>query len=297
MIITRLMGGLGNQMFQYAAGRALAIRHKTDLKLDLSYLQGEQEGSTPRKYMLNQMNISAEIALPTEIPSPECYLKKTIYQAVRKSLNRLFNNEINFTFLYDFDNIINNAYFYAPSNTFLAGYWQSERYFRNITDVISNDFNPVNELSNVIKKAAELISNTSSISIHFRRGDYLNDQAMRAVHYVCLDEYYKKCINEVLKSISEPHFFVFSDDPIWLREQMNLTVPYTVISNDSNKSPVTDLWLMSLCKHNIIANSSFSWWGAWLNKNKGKRVFAPSKWFADPDRISQDLIPCEWERF
>lgn len=297
MIITKLMGGLGNQMFQYAAGRALALRHKTVLKLDLSYLQGDQEGSTPREYMLDQMHICAEVALPSEIPSPERDPQKPLYAAARRSLNRLFNNDIHFTFLYEFDNTINNAYFTAPCNTYLAGYWQSERYFRDVSDVISNDFRPVTEPDDGSKDTADLISSTNSVSIHFRRGDYVNDQAMRAVHGVCLDEYYKQCIKEVLKSISEPHFFLFSDDPRWVREQMTLAVPYTVISNGSPESPLTDLWLMSLCKHNIIANSSFSWWAAWLNNNQGKRVFAPSRWFADPGHFPQDLIPGGWERF
>lgn len=297
MIITKLMGGLGNQMFQYAAGRALAIRHKTVLMLDLSYLQGDQEGSTLRRYMLDQFKICAEIAHPSEVPSPEHDTPKSVYEAVRRYLTRLCTNDSRFTFLYEFDNTINNAYFTAPCNTYLSGYWQSERYFKDVSDVIRSDFMPVTEPDKENRDLADLISNTNSISIHFRRGDYVYDQAMRAVHGICLDEYYKKCIQEVMKSISEPHFFLFSDEPQWVREQVDLTVPCTVISHNPPESPLTDLWLMSLCKHNIIANSSFSWWAAWLNNNHGKRVFAPSLWFADPGHVPHGLIPSGWERF
>jgi len=294
VICVRLMGGLGNQMFQYAAGRALAIRHKTVLKLDLSFLQGSQEGYTPRQFMIDKLRISAKIASRSEIPTVG-EGKKTIIGLVKNRYLRLLKKQCG-NVLYEFDNKINSSFFSAPDNTYLVGYWQSARYFMNISDVIRNEFMPILEPDSSNKNIADLIRNRNSISIHIRRGDYVRDPIINSVHGVCEIGYFQQCIERLLEEVEAPHFFIFSDEPEWARDHLDVSAPLTIVDHNTPEKPIEDLHLMSLCKHNIIANSSFSWWGAWLNRNPNKIVFAPSKWFSRQDSAIEDILPSSWTR-
>lgn len=290
MIIVKLKGGLGNQMFQYAAGRALAHRHNTVLKLDMSFLHSNQANETPRKFMLDKFNISAECALPAEVP----YLgiKTSLYRQV-KSLYLKHMNKCCTNILLDYDHNINERFFYAPDNSYLEGYWQSEKYFSACSDIIINEFTPLSEPEDTNKQLSYSIKKTNSVSIHIRRGDYVNNARINSVHGICSIEYYQQCVKNISVLVDNPEFFVFSDEPDWVKKHLQLDRTVTVVNHNAPEMPIWDLWLMSKCKHNIIANSSFSWWGAWLNNNPEKIVFAPKRWFLD-ENVSINIIPEEW---
>lgn len=290
MIIVKLMGGLGNQMFQYAAGRALAHRHNAALKFDMSFLHGSQENDTPRHFMLDTFNISAECALSMEIPylgaNPSFYQQcKSIY------LRRLHKCCTNV--LIDYDHRLNDSFFSAPDNSYLEGYWQSEKYFIAHAKTIRNDFTPLGEPEDVNRQLSLFMEKTNSVSIHIRRGDYVNNPRINSVHGVCSLEYYQHCVKNISAHVDNPEYFVFSDEPDWVKKHLQLDGKVTVVDNNTPEMPVWDLWLMSKCKHNIIANSSFSWWGAWLNSNPDKIVFAPKQWFSDGN-VQPNIIPEQW---
>ncbi|MCK4744844.1 alpha-1,2-fucosyltransferase, partial [Candidatus Parcubacteria bacterium] len=176
-------------------------------------------------------------------------------------------------------------------NIYLDGYWQSEKYFKNIENSIRKEFTLKNDLQLKAKKLLRKIKNTESISIHIRRNDYISHKPANQYHGVCHLSYYKKAINVIIKKIDDPHFFVFSDDIDWCKK--NLKIKFPTIFVEGNKD-YEDLILMSKCKHNIIANSTFSWWGAWLNNNPNKIVIAPKKWFRKKSINTKDLIPKTW---
>jgi hypothetical protein len=145
-------------------------------------------------------------------------------------------------------------------------------------------------------KIAEQISRVNSVSLHVRRGDYVANLKVAAIHGLCSKEYYASAIKFISKKVERPHFFVFSDDINWVENNFKINYPCTYINQNFSNESYNDLRLMSLCQHNIIANSSFSWWGAWLNCNSEKIVIAPKKWFANSDKRCDDLIPEKWVR-
>lgn len=290
MIIVKLMGGLGNQMFQYAAGRALAHRNNAVLKLDMSFLHGSQENDTPRQFMLDAFNISAECALPLEIP----YLgaNPSFFQQCRSIYLRWLNKCCT-NVLIDYDHRINDSFFSAPDNSYLEGYWQSEKYFIAHATTIRNDFTPLGEPEDVNRQLSSYMEKTNSVAIHVRRGDYINNPRINSVHGICSLEYYQQCVKSLSAQVDNPEYFVFSDEPDWVGKHLQLDGKVTVVDNNTPEMPVWDLWLMSKCKHNIIANSSFSWWGAWLNGNPDKIVFAPKQWFSGGN-VQPNIIPEQW---
>ncbi|MFZ6027456.1 MAG: alpha-1,2-fucosyltransferase [Chloroflexota bacterium] len=182
----------------------------------------------------------------------------------------------------------------APANVYLHGYFQSERYFAANTALLRKEFSFRNEPTETNRKIARQIKATQAVSIHIRRGDYVSDTHTHQVHGVCSLEYYEESVKRVTSKVMAPHFYVFSDDPVWVRENLHIEQPVTFISNNSPDQAHEDLHLMSLCQHHIIANSSFSWWGAWLNPNPDKIVMAPQRWYNDPNKDTRYLLPETW---
>jgi hypothetical protein len=185
----------------------------------------------------------------------------------------------------------------APLDSYLMGYWQSEKYFINADETIRKDFNfklPMGANNvNLMKE----INEVNAISLHVRRGDYANNVQTTATHGLCSIEYYHAAILHMANQIDAPNFFIFSDDIAWVKENLKIDFPHTFVNHNFGLESYNDMRLMSLCKHNIIANSTFSWWGAWLNSNKKKIVIAPKRWFANETIINtQDLIPYDWVR-
>ena len=290
MIIVKLMGGLGNQMFQYAAGRSLALRLNTALKLDLSFLEGNQTGNTPRTFALNCFAINADKAPCRETAIMKgkrtTLLGAIVARCTQKTCRYTVFREKQFNF--------DPTFFSLKDNVYLEGYWQSERYFKDIKGNILEEFRFMPPLDGLNLALAEEIGEVDSVSLHVRRGDYVTDKNTSEMHGACSLEYYQIAVERVTQSLKDPSFFLFSDDPEWVADNIKLRYPTKYITHNVGRE-YEDLRLMSLCKHHIIANSSFSWWGAWLSANHEKLIIAPQKWFNNIVNTN-DLIPNEWIR-
>lgn len=294
MIIVKLMGGLGNQMFQYATARHLAEKNKVPLKLDLSFLMDRtpRPEFTYRNYELGVFNIKEDFATIKEVEDytikPRRKISKLIY-TIKKIFNPSYHIKEKH---YHFDSEVLNA----PSNIYMDGYWQSEKYFKSSEFIIRSDFTLKNKAEGDILKLQNRIQSLNSVSIHIRRGDYISSKATNAFHGICSLEYYYNAINYIIEKVSDPYFFIFSDDMHWVKDNITINAPHSFVENKSEVPACEDMRLMSACKHHIIANSSFSWWAAWLNDDKHKIVVAPEKWFNDPEIDTRDLIPGAWIR-
>jgi hypothetical protein len=289
MIISNLIGGLGNQMFQYAAAKSLSVKYNTPLLLDIG---GFRNYTLHNGFELNRVfNISAEIASQAEknqvlgIYSNESIRKLVKRLKFRKLIPSFFVLEPSFKYWPKINNV--------PYDCYLEGYWQSDKYFKEIEGVIRSEFNFQIPLSDENRYLASIIDNSNSISLHIRRGDYVKNFKTLSTHGLCSIEYYNSAIRYVLSKVQSPYFFIFSDDINWAKENIKLDFPCLFINNNFGENSYVDMQLMSMCKHNIIANSSFSWWGAWLNKNESKVVVAPQKWFVNNLEID-DLFPKDW---
>lgn len=292
MIIIRISGGLGNQMFQYALGRSISKKNNTILKLDTNPLL-----NSIRLFSLSYFDTKGEISNEEDIASigvPKIYdksffgkAKRKIFRIVEQSkpvYKKKFILEPQFAFCSDILKTKNNCY--------LSGDWQSEKYFEDIKDIIKKDFTLKNKISETTNDFIGKIEHTASISIHIRRGDYVKNSKTNSFHGTCPITYYEQAIKIIEEKISNPEFFIFSDDIDWVKANLKIKYPITYVSGN-NIPDYEELILMSHCKHNIIANSTFSWWGAWLNSNPNKIVIAPEKWF-NSDTDTRDLIPEGW---
>lgn len=297
MIIVKLIGGLGNQLFQYALGRQLAEINSTILKLDLS---GFEEYKLQR-YALQPFEIWQNIATIEEI---ETFKQKNSTRQLRLSskIGRRLGFQFYPTFnFYQNTIVINEKQFsFDPSvlelkgNIYLDGYWQTEKYFVKIKDILLREFSIKYKQDSINTELAMQIKNTESVSIHIRRGDYISNPKTNQVHGVCSMDYYQKSVNQIVQQFPNCHFYIFSDDHSWVKDNFKVNLPMTMVDHNDASTNYEDLRLMSLCNHNIIANSSFSWWGACLNKNSEKIVIAPERWFNDPTVDTSDLIPENW---
>jgi hypothetical protein len=288
MIIVCLKGGLGNQLFQYAAGRQLAYIHNTIVKLDTTaYYYGG-----PRQFELSHFNIQENIAVTAEIEklteARQNKLQKSFYSLLH-SHSKLSPNHIRYNktqYKADFSKL--------PDNIYLEGYWPSEKYFNDIKDIIRREFTFKEAPDETNQKLADQITAVNSVSLHIRRGDYTEDPKAAQSHVLCSVQYYRDCIEYIIQKVNNPYFFIFSDQPDWSRNNLKLSHPAVYISHNTASKDYEDMRLMSLCKHNITANSTFSWWAAWLNSNPQKIVLAPQKWFADKKFNIDDIIPAGW---
>ena len=287
MITTKLTGGLGNQMFQYAFGRSLALRKNTVLQLDTTPLE-RGEGTAPRTYALDAFQVDApRVAYPVKQRS-----------VIGKISHRL---EKQFVPYYRRKTVVQQGHRYDPRllacrpDATLEGYWQSEKYFADHTSEIRRDFTFKDAPVGKNQEYAALIQRALSVSIHVRRGDYVSHPLASAV-YVALDaDYYHRAVAQLATPNNQTFaYFVFSDDPAWVAQNLSLPTPCHWINHNGPDQAAEDLRLMSLCQHHIIANSSFSWWGAWLNARSDKTVIAPRQWFKSELRNSEDLVPESW---
>lgn len=291
MIAVRLEGGLGNQLFQYAAGRALASRHGTDLFLDVSTLLRKRSGRvTPRKLDLQHFKHAARLGTPSEsrlmpwlhrMPAISCLISP--WQTfVEKGLG------------------FNHQYERLTDNTYLVGYWQSYRYFSSISSLLARELQPVAALSPASNEIAQQIDASMSVAVHVRRGDYVTLASAATLHGTLPFSYYKAAVERVQNQIGSAKYFVFSDDAAWCRENLQVHDREIVfVSHNVGNAAWQDLMLMGRCRHHIIANSSFSWWGAWLADQRWsgspRLVVAPKRWFAGlPEQNLTDRFPPHW---
>lgn len=285
MIITRIKGGLGNQMFQYAITKSMAQRNNDVYKLDISFYPKQ----TLRTYELNLFNIDETIA--TEQECIELREKKGLFRKITKKLNALINRQSSYVKEKE-DLIFDEEIYSLKGNIYLDGYWQNEKYIKHIQEQLIKDFTPKGVISMEAKYYLKDIKNTNSVSMHIRRGDYVNNSQTNNFHGVCDIEYYNKAVNYLKEKVIKPVYYIFSDDIAWCKNNFDFLENKIFI--DDTKSAIDDLELMKRCKHNIIANSSFSWWGAWLNENSNKIVITPKVWLNA--KIDLHLAPEEWIR-
>lgn len=280
MIIVRVTGGLGNQMFQYAMYKSLENKGKL-VKLDSkSFYETKKEH--------NGYELERIFDIKPNKPTKEDLEKfdenniSTLFKIKRK----LFGDK---KFVYDTKEYVFNKDVYKLKNSYLNGYWQSIKYFEGIENDIKKDFRFKNQLDNKNLEILNEIENSNSISIHIRRGDYMSPENYNMYGCIATPTYYKKAIKVIEEKVENPTFFVFSNDMDWVKKNIQINSRVFYIDINSGNGSYKDMQLMSNCKHNIIANSSFSWWGAWLNENKNKIVVAPKKWINRED-VDSDKI-------
>lgn len=275
-------------MFQYAVARQLAERHNTELRLDTSgFANYELYG-----FGLANFNISADIATADDLSR---------FKAARKSargMRRLFSAFSHRPERYVRESSLrfNHQILALPDQVYLDGYWQSEQYFVSIRPLLLQEFSLKAAPTAGFLRLADQIRARRAVSIHIRRGDYVADQTTQQVHGVCSLEYYQQAVRELASHFDQLEFYVFSDDITWAEANLRLPHPMVFMGQAQQLKNYEELLLMSLCRHNIIANSTFSWWGAWLNQHPDKRVIAPAKWFNDPEKDASDLVPVAWNR-
>lgn len=289
MIVARITSGLGNQLFQYAMGRSLALRNNTSLYFDLSYYKQHYATDTPRAFRLDRFAIDYN-RLDT---SPYLYLSKATKLLPNRTLKPLFNWLTEKQF--HADPAVLNA---TGRFVVLDGFWQSERYFARCEAVIRGELTFTRATGATFASyRREIDRSEQPISVHIRRGDYVSHpEFSQSFGFVGVD-YYRAAIARLMAQFPVARLFLFSDDPGWVQQNLALNVPHVFVQNTGPDADLDDLQLMSLCKHHIIANSSFSWWGAWLNADTHKVVIAPDRWFLNkPGWDTKDLIPANWLR-
>lgn len=287
MIITKLKGGLGNQMFQYAVGLAVASKYNERLKLDITGYDDPRyiNANTPRQYRMHALNLSGEIASINEVEkarNPFGVISKVLRYVSQKFFRKNY---------VDYD-----PWFLKRRHQYIEGYFQSEKNFSDVEDKIRKEFVLKKEFeSDLFLREKTKIDKEKSVSVHIRRGDYANDPNTKAIHSVCSKEYYDRAISLINSKIEAPIFYFFSDDIEWVKKEFGEHENYNFVSNPKLED-FEELLLMSECSHNIIANSSFSWWGAWLNDNKNKIVIAPKKWLNINPDPHKNITPKSWLR-
>ncbi|KAA3521148.1 alpha-1,2-fucosyltransferase [Agrobacterium rosae] len=286
MIITRIVGGLGNQMFQYAAGRALSLASGQPLKLDLT----EMNRDRLRALQLDQFNIKGDIASLDEVPARQ---RNSVFGRIVTSVKNRSRVPQRVEKSAQFD----PAILLIREPVHLSGYWQTEKYFADYADIIRADFSLKQPYSAERQKTLTLIAEAqSAVSVHVRRGDYVTNPTANSIHGTCEPEWYAAAMQNIASKIKDATFFVFSDDPQWARQNLATIGKMTFIEPQSDGRDGEDMHLMAACHSHIIANSTFSWWGAWLNPRADKRVIAPARWFRSQAHDNRDLVPSVWER-
>jgi len=289
MVIVQLEGGLGNQLFQYAVGRALALRTHTELRLDL----GQLGDGRYRPYRLGIFDLEARPAGKGEVPFE-------FRQWHRSRLGRKVFGHLPRSFLkhvrggprvvresgFAFDDSV------APvtGDVYLVGFWQSPRYFDDAAEVIRSDLALSPGRVGVRADLAAEVGKDGTVSVHVRRGDYVSHALMSP----CSVAYYERALELLATRVQLRRVYVFSDDITWARDELQFAVPTIFVSASGGGSDTADFFLMGLCQHHIIANSSFSWWAAWLGRHLDGYVISPSRWFNDATIDTRDLRPADW---
>lgn len=280
MVIVKIKCGLGNQMFQYALGKRLALDWQDELKVDLAWFNNIKSGDIPRELEIDSFNVVLSNATEAEIAKSMPSFLARLVDRIRGRINR------------------NHFYrFYATilkkkKNVYLDGYFQSYKYFETIRDVLLTEFTLKNGYHREVDGIKSEIEKTDqSVAVHIRRGDFATIR--KGYNGLCDLSYYQKALEIIKNKYPNVQLFIFSDDIEWAKTNLKLAGPMVFVSRPV-LNPAEELWLMSLCKHQIIANSTFSWWAAWLNKNPQKIVVSPSRWLVAEDIKTDNLLPLNW---
>jgi hypothetical protein len=291
-VTAKIQGGLGNQLFQYATGKAISLRYGADLWLDSSWYNISSGEATPRDFLLHKLDLNYKWGnQTTSLPAPG-RLKKILQNYL--PLNTFFIKD---NLEYQYNQKLFNLNLWRNQNIYLSGYWQSFRYFEEIRHLLLSEIIHNITPSAHYQRYARQIQNSPSAMIHIRRGDYVHSKSASKIHGFIGLNYYRLAMNIILNEQPETHFFVFSDDIDWALSNLSQFKNMTFINSDSSTSaPIDELFLMSKCGKHIIANSSLSWWGAWLSESDAPLVVCPSKWTKTHSQIWDDLLPHSWVR-
>lgn len=279
MVVVKIMAGLGNQMLQYAVGKHLSIKADSPLYLDLTWFANYNDQEHPREFKLDKLNTQYNSIEHANI------LWKLRYTDNFKKINpfKLRNiKEQDYT-AFDPDILL------AGDDILLEGFFFSYKYFEGIHDLLATEFRPIEKMEGANLACLQKMKAFNSVSIHIRRGDYANTD----FHGMLEIDYYYKAIEHIATASGDLHLFVFSDEPQWVRDNMQFEHPYEIMDFNKDERNYLDLELMKHCKHNVIANSTFSWWAAWLNPNPVKMVVAPKKWYNLGKNAGENL-PSTW---
>lgn len=282
MITVKLWGGLGNQLFQYAFGQYASKILKTKVVFHPQTIY-DSEKFTNRNYELGYFQLPITLH-NTQTPQNNSSL---FYRLKRKAVQQLpiLSKKMYIQKnIHSFKEKLFDDFYYE-------GYWQNLNYINNVEPQLRKEIKPqkifFEKHQNLLSKIAE----QTSASIHIRRDDYINIKANTKIYHVCEMDYYNKAIDVLKKEKNVQQFYIFTQDLKWAKE--NFTGKEFIFVEGN--SPIEDMFLMSKCKHNIIANSTFSWWGAWLNENENKIVIAPKKWYKK-EMKEEEMIPKDWRR-
>lgn len=274
-VVVKLMGGLGNQMFQYAIGKKISLEYDKELILDKTFLLRRDLDITYRDFDLDIFNINNKIV--------ENFVVTNDY----KVLDEPFNAP-------NMTNSIKNIN--TNENIYVSGFFQKEYYFKDIRTQILQDFNISIQDDNIKKLESDILS-SNSICINVRRGDYVTNQNTNNFHGFHGVEYINKSISEITKKIKNPMFYIFSDDIDWCVNNLKIDYPHFFVDHTYKGNKFSSyLKLMSSCKNFIIPNSTFAWWATWLNQNEEKIVYVPNNWFNVNYMNTDGLIPPNWNK-
>jgi hypothetical protein len=292
MIIVRLNGGLGNQMFQYAAALCLADMHRTETRFDLTWFDD---------YQLHQgFELVKIFGMPIPEPSETDYRRVLGWRGCRRLRPHLWRRSVRpfrpTSFVAEPHFRFWPGFHALPADVYLDGYWQSEKYFLPAADQVRSAFQFRQSLTGLNREFADRIASCNSVAVHVRRGDFARDRTINAVHGLSSLAYYEAGIRRILDRVQDPYFFLFSDDMDWVRANLHIDRPCWHADHNRGAESFNDMRLMSLCRHHIIANSSFSWWSAWLGENPAQQVIAPARWFRKEDIDTTHLLPERWTR-
>jgi len=297
VIVSHLTGGLGNQLFQYAAACALADRHRAAVKADLSWFRDPPAGATRRDFELAATRAGVGQLSTLDDLRRRLALRIAASSIAPRSSIRLQRALSGFSVFVEPHFEYTEDLLRQPDNVVLVGCWQSERYFRGLRPRLVRELVPRRPLGGRAREVAQRVARTSNaVGIHVRRGDYVSSTSTAAYHGVCPPEYYEQAVRMIVDERPDAELFVFSDDPGWCRDHLRLRARVEIASDEDSGDAVADLHLMALCRHQVISNSSFGWWGAWLSGGDDQIVVAPRRWFRVGSLETRDLIPESWRR-
>ncbi|MEM8906560.1 MAG: alpha-1,2-fucosyltransferase, partial [Bacteroidota bacterium] len=290
MIITRLKGGMGNQMFQYAFGKSMATALQTDFQLDLtSLLDRSKKDFVHRNYDLDIFELTPNFNFNPSV-------LKWLYRLKSSSITRMVKKYVEGGQQYIKEghfHVVQSLIEQPQDRAFYDGWWQSETYFRTVAPEIRKAFRFKTPVLEAARPLLEKIEQHNSICLNVRRTDFLKVDTLNTTNLA----YFERGAQYLAERITEPHFFIFSDDIEWCQKNIQLPHPIQVVGHEIKGRKFGNyLQLMKACKHYIIPNSSFAWWAIWLNERPEKIVVAPKNWFNDPDINTTDLVPSNWVR-
>ena len=291
-IYSYLQGGLGNQLFQYAIARALSERYQVDFALDRSWFAIPQVGTTPRQFQLELLNIPEISYFNSPFPKKPSRLQRFLQNTI--SSGPIIHYQKN---AFDFDPTLFNLSNIKNRDLYLSGYWQGFPYIETIRPILQKDFELRASTSPYYQPYLQQIAESESVMLHIRRGDYIDSPSAAQFHSVLPLDYYLKAMSSIQSAKTQPHFYIFSDDLPWAKAALPTNLKMTFVENSLQEDATAqELQLMRACKHHIIANSSLSWWGAWLKNNTDGLVFAPNRWIRDDKQNLADLLPPQWQK-